>query len=317
MPEVELLPEVARWRARSVQYFSGLWVDLVQIVPQFQLSDFVSGPGEPANPFLQTVVRLPVTLLERPTPVGVVSKAYALVQHKEVAELCLSALTAADIETSNLRCEIGLSVLGEWMNFRAYLPERFSFKSRDGHDLKLRVEAFNSVDGSSRLIVLLSWLRLVCSNGLTVRESLVELGDIHNLRIDLTKIERAIYEGIKKAKTDQRLLSKWQDQSFNSSHFESWINNTLSKLWGKKAACRVFHICQSGHDVKISDPFEPGAASEKRVTRLAAVPGAPSTATNLYDVSQALSWVATRRSNAEQRTDWQGGIPVLINKLAA
>ena len=86
---------------------------------------------------------------------------------------------------------------------------------------------------------------------------------------------------------------------------------------GKKAACRVYHICQSGEDVQFSDPFEPGAASEKRVTQIGPVPGAPAIATNLYDVSQALSWVATRRSNAEQRTNWQGEVPKLVNKLAA
>jgi hypothetical protein len=100
MSEVDILPEVSRWRARAVRYYAGFWKDLSQIVPKFQLADFVAGPDEPANPFLQTVIRLPVTLLERPTPVGVVSKNYALVQHRRVAELCLSSLAKAGIEIS-------------------------------------------------------------------------------------------------------------------------------------------------------------------------------------------------------------------------
>src|SRR5260370_33526880 len=74
MSEVDILPEVARWRARAVRYYAGFWKDLAQIVPKFQLADFVAGPDEPANPFLQTVIRLPVTLWERATPAGRLEK---------------------------------------------------------------------------------------------------------------------------------------------------------------------------------------------------------------------------------------------------
>jgi len=59
---------------------------------------------------------------------------------------------------------------------------RLRFLPKDGHRLKLRLEAFNSVDGSSRLSVLLSWFRLVCSNGLTIKESVREVRDLHNSR---------------------------------------------------------------------------------------------------------------------------------------
>jgi hypothetical protein len=31
-----------------------------------------------------------------------------------------------------------------------------------------------------------------------------------------------------------------------------------------------------------------------------------------YDVSQALSFVATRRNNAEERVNWQADIPLLL-----
>jgi hypothetical protein len=61
--------------------------------------------------------------------------------------------------------------------------------------------------------------------------------------------------------------------------------------------------------------FAPGSASEKPCRQTIQVPGSPEIAYTIFDVSQALSWVATSRENAEERLNWQTGIPKLINKL--
>ena len=53
------------------------------------------------------------------------------------------------------------------------------------------------------------------------------------------------------------------------------------------------------------------------VVRTVDVPGAARPAKTLYDVSQALSWVATGRSNTEERVNWQEAIPKLIGSLGA
>ncbi len=78
-----------------------------------------------------------------------------------------------------------------------------------------------------------------------------------------------------------------------------------------------FHICESGKDVEITDNFAPGDATEKPVKELKPVPGAPPKATNLYDVSRALSWIATERSSPEEKLEWQAAIPTLIERLLA
>ena len=72
------------------------------------------------NPYLKTIVRLPRTPFEQPVPVGVVSNTYTLTQHKEVAEKCFEGIRLAGTPTSDLRCEVGLAQLGEWMNLRIY-----------------------------------------------------------------------------------------------------------------------------------------------------------------------------------------------------
>jgi hypothetical protein len=96
-----------------------------------------------------------------------------------------------------------------------------------------------------------------------------------------------------------------------------WADDHVSEDRGKKAAARVFHICDSGKDIEIVDPFALGAATEKPIRYLAPVPGAPKRASTKYDVAQALSFVATQRKNAEERVAWQNVIPRLLEQVSA
>jgi hypothetical protein len=59
MMDVEILPEVARWRSRSVRYFRGRWERLRLMVPKFELVNFAAGEREPVNPYLRTVFAPP------------------------------------------------------------------------------------------------------------------------------------------------------------------------------------------------------------------------------------------------------------------
>ncbi len=135
--------------------------------------------------------------------------------------------------------------------------------------------------------------------------------------MDLEKIPGIIAEGLGYVQKDLERIARWESQPINPERFLPWVNKTVTGEWNKKAACRVFHICESGEDVKITDSFSPGEATEKPVEVMRPVPGAPKKAANLYDVSQALSWVATERSNPEEKLEWQSAIPDLIQRLHA
>jgi hypothetical protein len=311
----ELTNETVRWRARDASFLAGNWDALSKHIPRFVVEDFKATADGPANPHIRSVVRLPLSVTEQRIPVGVVSNTYQLVQHAEVIAACLRALTAHDVDTSKLRCEVGLTSLGEWMNFRIYFPEKFSFGATDKNKLTLRLECFNSVDGSSRLVVQLSWFRLICSNGMTVKETTAVLSDIHNQNLDLNVIPEIIARGLTKVQTDKERLRLWERSPVESIKFEDWIDGHLAERWGKKAACRTLHIGRTGADVELLDPFEGGKPTEKSVRPLRAVPGAPKSAKNLYDVCQALSWIATQRNSADERLDWQGHIPAFIENL--
>lgn len=313
---IEPMDEKIRWRSRDATYWAGTWDKLCEIVPRFELADFRAGDGHVPNPYMKSVIRRPRTQFEQPVPVGIVSNTYGLAQHHDVIEKCFEGIRKAGVDSSGLRCELGMTELGEWMNFRIYFPEEYNYVRRVGDRMGLRVECFNTVDGSGRLVILLGWLRFVCTNGLVIGETKTELRDIHNQGLDLGRIIGVVQQAMELVKKDLRRMRRWDLSKVDCDRIESWANNDLATAWGKKAACRVYHICDSGHDVELTDPFASGEATKKPCNRTRRVPGSPDRASNLFDVSQAMSWVATSRKNPEERLAWQIGVPKLLDRLA-
>jgi hypothetical protein len=95
--------ETGRWHARDVTYYEGTWGDLRELVPRFDLAEFRAGADSAPNPSLRAVVRRPLTPAESPVPVGVVSPAYSLMQHHDVAARCFAGIVDADIDSAGLR----------------------------------------------------------------------------------------------------------------------------------------------------------------------------------------------------------------------
>ena len=139
---------------------------------------------------------------------------------------------------------------------------------------------------------------------------------IHNQRIGLEMMPHIIGRGFAQVESEMRRLNAWENQTFTDSQLRCWVDEDLAAAWGKKAACRVYHICREGTHVEYVDAFAPGKPSEKPVKALGPVAGARVPSHNLYDVSQALSWVATRRRDGEERLQWQLRIPTLLDKLS-
>jgi len=317
MTTVSILPGESQWRSRKVRYYSGDWDTIQTVLPEFDLVPFTAGQDEPANPFLQTVMRKPLSAAERPIPIGVVSHTYSLAPHRDVAALCRKGLTDTGIDPGKLRYEVGLSELGEWMNFRIYFDDSYSFTDAHRKKLDLRLECFNSVDGSSRLVILFGWFRFVCSNGLVIGETKIEIKERHGQSLDLASVPERIRPALEAVEADRSRMTKWQADKVVVDDIAPWADANLSEKWGKKAAARVFHICDSGKDIEIEDPFAPGPATKKPIRYLGRVPGSPERAATKYDVSQALSFVATHRNNTEERVTWQADIPFLLDRLTA
>jgi hypothetical protein len=311
----EISLETGRFRARDIEYVTGSYDSVQKRIPEFELAPFRLSDVLPANPYLQAVVRKPLFPAEQSMPVGVVSNSYSLVQHREAAELCIAALRESKLNIDSLKCELGLTPLGEYMVFRVYLPDEHGFTAKDKHPTALRVELINSVDGSHRLVVFFSWLRLICLNGMMIRATKTEVRELHNQALDLSKVSDGIRAGLALAAEDIKKLQEWENTNLNLDKFRLWVDGELTAAWGKKAASRVFHIAIEGFDTKLTNPFEGGPASKMQVEPVEPVPGANAPAKNFYSLLQALTWVSTRRNNVEERLEWQGQIPVLMKGL--
>lgn len=313
--QVEITQERGRFRARDIEYITGSYESILKRIPEFELAPFKAADNLPANPLLQTVVRKPLTVTENRMPVGVVSNSYTLVQHRDAAHICIDALRQGQLNLFDFKCELGLTPLGEYMVFRVYLPDDQGFTAKDGFPTSLRVELINSVDGSHRLVLFFSWLRLACLNGMMIRETKTEVRELHNERLDMGKVTGGILRGLKLAAEDVKRLKDWEETNLDLDKFRDWADTELSKAWGKKAASRVFHIAMQGIDTEWTDPFEAGEATQKSFRFVAEVPGAIAPVQNLYGLLQALTWVATRRTDVEERLEWQTQVPMLMKSL--
>lgn len=313
---VDVAEESGKILSRDAEYTSYSFEQAERQIPNFALRDFRSKEGGTPNPYLKAVNRLPDEKYADEIPVGVVSQTYGLVNHRDVLHRCHSGLEKSGIRTENMKIDVGLSTLGEWMNLRFLLPEEYDFVPKDGHPLKLRLEAFNSVDASSRFKLLLSWKRLICSNGMMIRETIAEFTDVHDSDIDLSPVHDVIRAGLKKIPAEKRRIEGMEGQAINRDHFESWIDDTLAKKWGVKLAARIFHICQTGKDAEFEDPFAKGSATQKPMKPLLVVPGAAASAENFYDVALAMSWTAGRVRDLARREKLLLSIDDRLKELA-
>jgi hypothetical protein len=316
------LPYETIWRSRPVRYFRGDWEAIQATIPKFELHPFTLIGSGSVNRFFKTVVRMPLPHFAipvqdtgAPVPVGIVSRTYGLVQHLDLAKTCIKGLSDAGVATEQLKFTLGLSELDEWMSLSIALPEEYDYLDASNQKLGLTLECFNSVDGTSRLVVLFGWFRFVCSNGLVIGETKIEIKERHGRYLDLDAISNRIKIAMENADADRERLGNWQDTAVGIENIEAWADGIVSDKWGKTAAARTFHICASGQDVEFQRPSPPGAATKKPVRHIGSVPGSPDRAETRYDVAQALSYVATRRNNAEERLDWQSEIPHLISAL--
>ncbi|WP_380874285.1 DUF932 domain-containing protein [Sphingomonas sp. DBB INV C78] len=280
----------------------------------FASAPFTAGEDSRANPYLGAIVRLPLDATERPVPVGAVSPSYALVQHRGLGELCIESLQALDLYYERLRCDLEISELGEWAHLRFRLGDTYTLVPPDGHALDLCIDVYNSVDGSSRLILEVSWLRLICTNGLVVRNSELGLKAAHDRRLDLDMIGHAIHRGLRAADEDLKTLRLWWESQLRLDELMRWADGPLALRWGRVAAARCLHICRTGHDAR-PVPFEGGEPSKRAMIAGELVPGAAFPADTVYDLAQALSWIASTQPDVTERRAWQSDIPELLDKL--
>lgn len=265
------------------------------------------------NPNFDMVMRRPGPGSPLPVPVGIVSKSYRLVQHRELLERVFGyAAKIPGAAPVKARAEATLN--GERAMFRINLGEQWEFDP-DGKKMGLQILCRNSVDGSSAMRLQLGWFRFVCSNGLVVGVTLGRLRMVHAEHADMDLAFEGLERQLEIAKTERESLHRWAKEPVSIAAIQAWADSAVAEKWNILSAARVWHICRSGQDAKFSPPFEKAPPTRRKVKLTAPVPGAPPVATTLYDVAQGLSWVASRRSDLDEAEAHQRDIGPLLEKL--
>lgn len=183
----------------------------------------------------------------------------------------------------------------------------------DKDKMRFRIEVFNSVDGSSRLMVVAGWLRFVCSNGLIVGTAVMNLRKQHRQQLQIEELGRLLRETIQSAVNDKNIFVWWDSQRIDLRALKSWVDTDVNQEWGVKAAMRVLGITRTRHDVAAAgDLKRPPSAIE--TIQLAEVPGIRGPVEN-FGISQVLSWIADQRGDTAENLEWRSNVPELVDKL--
>jgi hypothetical protein len=261
----------------------------------------------------RVILREPTNRSDAPALVGIVSKQYQLVQHEEVLT---SALTWAR-ETYGIEKPAIVPQLidgGRKAVFRIDLGGVLQF-SPDGFPIHLNLLVSNSVDGLRSLRVEMNWLRLVCSNGMMVGVALGQTRKAHRQGLGLGEAFSGLAEKIDQAKIDQQGVTEWAAHPVNLEKIRQLANGAVTKRWGRGAAARLWHICESGRDARTIPPYKTQLATDQNVRFTGTVPGAPQRAKTIFDVSQALSWIASHEKPFDTSASQQAEIGHILRLL--
>src|ERR1043166_9209319 len=97
--------------------------------------------------------------------------------------------------------------------------------------------------------------------------------------------------------------------------FEAWIEDTVRKTWGLKAAVRAYHISLRGVDVDIEKMVRGVHAATLPIREISCVVGAIIDSLNVFAISQALTWLAGDRTELQEQLDWKSQVFTMLAKL--
>lgn len=308
-----------KWLNSPVRFHEGTLTEIRRHIPEFDRRSFAL--AQPNNEWTRLNERLDM-IIRKPfgedlnfIPVGVVSKEYALIPHHAVLDSAAEALEAAQIDPGDVRVELRITEYGERMALSLFLPESYDFDAGDGYPMALRLECFNSIDGSTRFRALMGWFRFVCSNGLVIGVTRSDVRYRHVGYLRVSDIGAVLMSGLKESEAEQKNFELWRKATITLARIADWVDKDLRKGWGFKAAARTFHIAFTGVDAEIAGQYKDATPSTIAMKKTKPVPGAPKKCGNLFDLSQILAWLARERRDIQEQLEWREKIPELIKPL--
>jgi hypothetical protein len=143
----------------------------------------------------------------------------------------------------------------------------------------------------------------------------MQLQQQHRQQLEVEELSRRVEEAIASTRNDKAKFEHWMSATVETSALVPWIDEEVRVLWGVKAAVRVLGIATGGWDVEPVGAITNRRPSEIRTNRIKAVPGVDAPVSNLFGVSQVLSWIAGQRGEIGEDLQWRSQVQDLIAKL--
>jgi hypothetical protein len=301
------------WEGAAVVELTGTVGELFSQIPVFSRHAYRVGSEE--NRFKDEIRREPLKLTDEPMPIATVSKTYSLIQHREVLASVFRALKILHIDISALDSTLLLTEYGERMQWSCDIPN-VDFDPGDGKPLVLRINCLNSVDTTTVLEINFSWFRLVCSNGNMFGLKDSRLRRRHIQSLDPADIAAYLEGELVNLPQEKSQYQKWFNASVDIPELIPWVDQEVAREWGPHAAARVWHIVTLGVDGEVEQASDrkPHELEIPALTEVD-VPGACAPVSNLFHVSQALSWIAGTRHTIPERLEYVKAIPRLMGPL--
>ena len=259
------------------------------------------------------------------TPVATVSKGYSLIQHRTALASTMEALAQMGYSEKADDCDLTITELGERMWLRIRFPE-FTFDPGDGYNMNLELSLFNSVDGSMTFGFEVGWYRLICKNGLVTLDHGKTMNRRHTKSLLPSLIVKELQKSITETLNGQKMYRHWHEKKVSigkpinytsSFSLEDWIDETLSKDFGKRTAARAYHIMKTGYDGKV-DITEANdrtrTAHKVSVSLTDKVPGSKPVE-NALDIAHTLSFIASHQESIKTRIDMNRKVPKIMHSL--
>jgi hypothetical protein len=299
----------------GAELFSGSLRDVAALLPEFERRSFASADRTSGQPHLDLLVRRAgpgVGLLD--VPVGTVTRRHRLAPHARVIGAIERPVSAACANPDEARCQLILSALGEGMALSVDLPDRFGFDPGDGEQLRLRLLCLNAVAGCGPRL-LLCWHRQISSSLIPVGVTQLQFRLAPRLALRTDEIAPAVDAALDQARAERAGLAAWRQSLLTRDRLVKWADGTIRRVWGPRAAARVFHIAMSGWDAQPAYGFERMPPSRRTMRATEPVPAVQDFAESAYDALLAAAWVAGSGRGACERFDRACEIALLMRAL--
>ena len=131
-----VLQKELKWLGSEVTTHAGTIEQILKYIPEFERRPFSLSSGQASvneNAFMDMIVRKSISEENsEEIPIGVVSKTYQLVQHREVITTIINAVKIVGIDPDKVQAELQITQYGERVGLHIQFPEKYWIDPGDG-----------------------------------------------------------------------------------------------------------------------------------------------------------------------------------------